>query len=194
VKLRQIIPLGLSAILLASCGGMLVPVTDVPTVTEGDPVFLSSPEPTPTQPTPIPPVHTLTVCAGSEPSELFLYNDKTYIKQVILSAIYDGPLDGVNFDTRPVILQKMPSLIDGDAVIEAVAVNEGDLVMDASGALTVLQAGTLVHPLGCSSPDCAIRYETGTLQMDHMRVIFHIRPGVEWADGASLTAADSVFS
>ncbi len=136
----------------------------------------------------------LIICAGSEPADLFLYSQPSYIKSAILAAIYDGPIDLVNFGYTPVILDKLPSLVDGDAVIEPVQVQEGQLIVDASGSLAVLGMGTIVQPAGCNSADCAIPYPGGLLSMNQMRVIFHIKAGVQWADGVPLTADDSVFS
>ena len=197
MKLRDLIVLGLLGSLLVSCNGLLVSETSTPTTTTIATETVATPLPTPLPSplaTPTAELRTLTVCAGSEPSELFLYNDLTYIKKAILSVIYDGPVDMVNYDYQPVILTKLPSLADGDAVIEPVQVQEGDRVVDNTGAFTALQPGVVVRPAGCKTSGCAIPYESGALQMDRMRAIFHVRPGVEWADGTSLTAADSVFS
>ncbi len=182
---RHFIFWGLLVILLAACS----PATPTP-----EPQ--NTPLPTPTlRPTPTPePPRTLTICAGSEPVDLFVYSQPGYIKSAILSAIYDGPIDMVDYTYQPVILDKLPSLADGDAVIETVQVQEGQRIVDASGALAVLQAGVIVRPAGCRSSDCAVAYESGALAMDQMRVVFHIKPGVQWADGAPLTAEDSVFS
>lgn len=136
----------------------------------------------------------LTICAGSEPADLFLFNELTPVKQVIFSALYDGPIDRLNFSYQPVILEKLPSLSDGDALIEPVSVQEGALVMDDNGALTTLSPGVRVRPAGCVSTACAVEYGGGEIQMDQMSATFRIRPGVQWTDGASVTAEDSVFA
>ena len=49
-----------------------------------------------------------------------------YVANVVREAIYDGPIDERGFDYQPVILEKLPSLADGDAVIEPVSVAAGD--------------------------------------------------------------------
>ena len=187
MKTRFFIFLGSMIIFLAACGGMAT--IEPPVATEVTQAPLPSPQVSPT-----PQPRTLTVCAGSEPSELFLYNELTYIKGVILSTLYDGPIDQVNYGYQPVILEKLPSLADGDAVIEMVQAKEGDLVVDNSGTLTVLQPGVVVRPAGCRSSDCAAAYASGPFEMDHMRVDFHIKKGVQWSDSQPLLAADSVFS
>jgi peptide/nickel transport system substrate-binding protein len=137
---------------------------------------------------------TLTICAGAEPADLFLYNGADLVKQSVLAALYDGPIEYVSGAYQPVLLQKLPSLADGDAVIEAVDVFPGDLVLSVEGTLAPLQPGLLVRPAGCRSDACAVAYEGGSFQMDRLRVIFHLRTDVFWEDGEPLTAWDSVFS
>ncbi|HTX89989.1 MAG TPA: peptide ABC transporter substrate-binding protein [Anaerolineales bacterium] len=175
-------------IFLASCAPA-APTATAPAPTLAPATAAPSPQETPT-----PAIHPLTICAGSEPSDLFLYNDMTYVKKAILSALYDGPIDVVDYGFQPVILTKLPSLADGDAVIAPVQVQEGDQVIDDSGALSALQPGVTIRPAGCNSSDCAVPYQGGTIQMDHLQATFHMRPGVEWTDGAPVNAADSVYS
>jgi peptide/nickel transport system substrate-binding protein len=188
VKYHYFLIPGFLCILLASCGAPM-PTVSGPTQAATVQVSLPSPQATPTIEN-----RPLAICAGSEPADLFLYNDPSYIKKAILAALYDGPIDVASYGYQPVILTKLPSLADGDAVIEPIQVQEGNQVVDANGALTVLQAGVVVRPSGCGTSSCALPFQSGTIQMDRMRVTFHMRPGVEWTDGAPVTAADSVFS
>ena len=67
----------------------------------------------------------------------------------MLAAIDDGPIDTISYDYQPVILQKLPSLADGDAQIVPVDVNAGAAIVDADGNLTALAAGTRVRPSSC---------------------------------------------
>lgn len=194
MNLRRLPLLGLVAVLLTACGGLPLASETVepplPTPEEsGTPTSL--PLPTPTLE---PPKRVLTICAGSEPADLFLYNETTPVKQAIFSALYDGPFDNIDYTYRPVTLEKLPSLADGDALIEAVEVRAGDLVMDADGKLSPLQPGLVVRPAGCRSGTCALTYESGVLQMDRLRVLFHLRQDVRWEDGEPVKAWDSVFS
>jgi hypothetical protein len=43
----------------------------------------------------------------------------------VLSAIYDGPMDVTGYAYEPIILEKIPTLEDGDAQISPVTVNAG---------------------------------------------------------------------
>jgi peptide/nickel transport system substrate-binding protein len=117
-----------------------------------------------------------------------------YVADVIREAIYDGPIDTRGFDYQPVILERLPSLTDGDAVIEPVSVQAGDWVLDNNGDVVQLSEGMVVRPAGCRYEDCAVTYVQGTLQMDQLSATFRLLEEIKWSDGTPLTAADSVFS
>jgi peptide/nickel transport system substrate-binding protein len=144
--------------------------------------------------TPVPP-RTLTVCLSEEPQTLYPYGGSSRSMWNVLEAIYDGPFDTRQFSTQAVILEKIPSLADGDAVIQAVTVQAGDPVVDSSGTLAALAAGMKVNPAGCFAPDCAVAWDgSSALQMDQLSVTFKLKSGVQWSDGQPVTAQDSVYS
>jgi peptide/nickel transport system substrate-binding protein len=154
------------------------------------PVVLSPPTSTP----PNEP-RTLTICQGAEPDTLFIYGGAMLAQSQILQAIYDGPIDTRGYDYQPVILEKLPSLADGDAVIEAVPVRQGDRVLNDAGVVVALQAGEIVRPFGCNRSDCAIAWDgSSMLVMAQLSATFTLLEGVRWSDGEPLTAADSHFS
>lgn len=158
--------------------------------TDTDPTL---PQPTATQ-TPVP-TRTLVMCLTSEPQTLYLYGGSSRSMWSVLEAIYDGPFDTRGYSVQPVILEEIPSLSNGAAVLQPVPVKEGDLVVDVDGNLAALAAGTRVLPAGCTRPDCALAWDgQGELSMDQLVVTFRLLPGLTWSDGAALTAADSVFS
>jgi peptide/nickel transport system substrate-binding protein len=149
----------------------------------------ATPIPTPT------PARLLTICLVHEPRSLFLYDAVSTSEQSVLAAIYDGPIDIKNFTAKPVILEKMPSLADGDALLLSVQVGIGDLIMDAQGDLTNLEDGVLYRPSGCTELACAQDYSgTDPVEMDQLVVRFRLLTGLQWSDGTPLTAADSVYS
>ncbi|MBN1136054.1 MAG: hypothetical protein JXM73_05690 [Anaerolineae bacterium] len=200
--IRRIAQLSLLAVLLACCTTAVTPTsapepgpTDLtppvrptlaPTFTPVPPTAVPSPTPTPVP-------RTCTICVGEEPRTLFLYGEPGYARDLILEAIYDGPIDMVGYEYRPVILEKLPSLADGDAAIEAVRVQAGDRVVDNEGRVVELAGGVAVRPAGCRQASCAIGYDGGPLEMDQMSVTFRLLPGLAWSDGTPLTAEDSVF-
>jgi peptide/nickel transport system substrate-binding protein len=144
--------------------------------------------------TPVP-TRTLTVCLTEEPKTLYAYGDSSRSMWDVLEAIYDGPYDTRSYSTQPVILEKLPSLADGDAQLQAVSVSAGDPVVDSSGQLVALAKGVSVFPAGCRANDCAQTWDgASALQMDQLSVTFKVKAGVQWSDGVAVTAGDSVYS
>ena len=138
---------------------------------------------------------TLTVCLGQEPNTLYPYANPNDAALSVLAAINDGPIDTISYDYQPVILQKLPSLADGDARIIPTDVAAGAKIVDADGKLAALSTGTHVRPASCRADDCVINYDgVSPLKMDQMQVTFHIRPDITWSDGTPLTADDSAYA
>ena len=148
------------------------------------------PPPTPTpSPTAIP--GTLTLCLADEPQSLYLYAKPEAGRAHILAALYDGPIDSVNYAYQPVLLEKLPSLSDGDALTRTVTLYPGDTLVDSLGRVVTLTLGVVVPQMDGGS----LTYSgEGSLTAPQMVVTFHLKPGVLWSDGAPLTSADSVFS
>lgn len=181
--------------------------TEEPTVTPG-------PTATPTRI----PTGALSICMAQEPTSLYLYGPDSYAARMVREAIYDGPIDTRGYELQAVILEKIPSLADGDARLESVSVREGQLVVDTAGNIVTLRDGVVVRPAGCYSDDCSIAYTSGpaegegadedaggeadeaseaaaaTINMDQLVVEFTLLEGLTWSDGEPLTAEDSVFS
>ena len=179
------------SILVSAClpnGVQPTPVTVNPT----------QPQPTavlPTSTATTPSTRSLTICLGQEPDSLYLYKSSSKVTWSVLEAIYDGPFDTRNFSAQPVILQKMPSLKDGDASIASVSVQNGQKIVDANGDVVNLVKGSVVFPSGCNGPDCAVAWDgSSPLQMDQLTVKFKLLPNLKWSDGSPLTADDSVYS
>ncbi len=153
------------------------------------PVETATPSPTPR------PERTLVVCLGEEPDSLYPYAGLQAAARSVLQAVYDGPIDTRTFSRQPTILEKIPSLADGDAVIQPILVSPGELVVDQDGIVTPLAAGVRVRPSGCFSADCAVEVDgSAGLAMDQLQVSFSLLPGLAWSDGAPLTAADSRYA
>ena len=75
--------------------------------------------PTPTSLTPevtgTPSIRSLRVCLGEEPNTLYPLGNLNSAARSVLSAIYDGPMDVVEYGYEPIILEKVP---DGDVCHE----------------------------------------------------------------------------
>ncbi|MDY6877679.1 MAG: peptide ABC transporter substrate-binding protein [Chloroflexota bacterium] len=180
-------------LLLTGCAPQFVTVT-VTTPPETV-VVTATPSPTSASTLLPPEPKVLTVCLAREPDTLYLYGgSRLSATRHVMEALYDGPIDYLNYDYRPVILQKVPSIADGDAVTRTVRVREGDRVVDAEGGVLELAEGVRVHPAGCYADECAVEFEGEALWMERMEVTFALREDVTWAGGEPLTADDSVFA
>ena len=171
--------------ILSSC---TPPVTEIPLIPE---------TPTAAAPlsTPTPVSRSLTICLGEEPNTLYPYGNPNPAARSVLSAIYDGPMDVVEYGYEPIILEKIPSLEDGDAQVGQVTVSAGDEIVDSSGDLVLLDTGTIMRPSGCRGDDCAIKYDgSSNIQMDQLVVTFTMLEGLVWSDGAPLTTNASTYS
>jgi peptide/nickel transport system substrate-binding protein len=137
----------------------------------------------------------LTICLAQEPRSLFYYNAVSTAERSVLAAIYDGPFETRTFTVQAVLVEKMPALADGDALLQPVQVAPGDTLVDADGQLRTLVEGVFYRPSGCAEQACAQIY-TGDqpVQVDQLVLRFRLLAGLQWSDGAPLTAADSVYS
>ncbi len=150
---------------------------------------------TPTaQPAPQP--RTLTICMGQEPATLYPLAGETRAMENVLAAVYDGPIVYRKFGFQPVILEKLPSMADGDARFVEVDVPPGSPIVDAHGQVVTLADGVSFFPAGCHSTRCALKYtdDMGAVTMEQLQATFRLLPGLKWSDGQPLTAEDSVFT
>ncbi len=174
---------------------------------------LSLPQPAPATPTPaagLPPAttvptqpvatatsepRTLTVCLGQEPNSLYPFDVLNSAARSVLGTLYDGPIDIFSNGYQAVILERIPSLENGDAQLTQVVVKRGDLVSDINGELAPLDYGVSVLPAGCYDDSCAVKFADGVeLQMDQVVATFRLLPDLKWADGAPLTIKDSLYA
>jgi peptide/nickel transport system substrate-binding protein len=182
---------------LSACGQNINPTGEplLPSATPLGNLVTSTPSPTETI-APLPPApRVLTVCLGREPSSLFLYEANSQSEQSVLAAVYDGPFETGNYTPRPVILEKMPSLADGDLLVQPVEVKPGELMVNSAGTPVQLAEGVSYRPAGCTETACAVTYSgNAPVQMDQVRARFTLLAGLQWSDGAPLSADDSLYS
>jgi peptide/nickel transport system substrate-binding protein len=185
--------LGLLLVTNSSNSAFLIP-TLAPTIVVPTPNPIPSlvpPTAHPTgQPTEIPPKE-LTICQAEEPNTLFIYGRPSRGARNVLEAIYDGPIDTPAYQFVPTILEKLPSLSDGDVAVQVVEVKEGDRVIDVRNEWTVvLQSGVDV----VDSSGGEVTFTGEAITMTQLVVTFTLRADVTWEDGDPLTADDSVYA
>ncbi len=196
--LKSILAAGLlaaCAIVLAGCRAAATPPTGpAPSGTAAPAASQPAASPTPAATQTAEP-RSLVICLGQEPSTLYPYGQASLTQWSVLDAVYPGPIVSKNYTLQPVILQKIPSLADKDAVIQPVDVKPGDTIVDAGGNVVSLAKGVRVNPSGCTGTACGIPYDgQSPLKLDQMVVTFKLLPGLTWSDGQPLTASDSVYS
>ena len=140
------------------------------------------------------PTHTLTICMGTEPVSLMPYLDGSEAARMVQALLYAAPVDIVGYDTRPGILDEVPSLEDGSAVVTLLRVLPGDRVLNDAGEVVTLTQGTRIRPAGCRTSTCAVAFDLSDVEMDQMRVVFRLHTGLAWEDGSPVQAADSLYS
>jgi peptide/nickel transport system substrate-binding protein len=187
--IKALLPLIVLALFLPACA----PPATIPPIVNVTSTAITAP-PSASETT-TPATRSLTICLGEEPTTLYPYGNLNSAARSVLSAIYDGPMDAVNYGYEAIILEKVPSLEDGDAQVSKVSVNAGTQVVDTTGNVVLLNSGVKVRPSGCRSDDCAITYDgSSSIQMDQMVVTFTLLKGLMWSDGAPLTTSDSIYS
>ncbi len=197
-QIRVVTFISLLTLLIGACTSpstlspINTPVTASSTTPPPTATATVTPEPTPTA-TPLPP-KTLVVCQEQEPTSLYWYGEEQEDARHIHEAIYDGPIDNRTYTHQPILLEKLPSLADGDAQVDTVIVQAGDRIVDAYNEPVDLEEGMLIFPAGCRSAECAVEFDGEPVEMEQMIVRFYMKENLLWSDGTPLTAEDSVYS
>ena len=185
------------SLILAACQSTATPeaVVDTMAVTEVveappvEVVQVVTPTPEPTGP------RTLVICEEQGPDLEYIFSINGLIDNNLLDAIHDGPIDGNSYAYQPVILEKLPSLADGDAALVTVVVGEGDRVVDIEGNVVTLDPAAeppiMLSPAGGGD---AVPYQGGSFKMEQLSATFRLLPNLLWSDDEPLTAADSVYA
>ena len=142
---------------------------------------------------------TLIICLGVEPKSLNPVGNRSAAAGPIFEAIYEGvnwgPFDSNMFAYQPIILEKLPSLDDGDAALTVVTVSEGDQAVDVDSNVVTLDPAAdpplMLVPADGGDP---VPYQGGNFAMDQLSANFILLPNLLWSDGTPLTASDSVYA
>lgn len=131
----------------------------------------------------------LIVCMAQEPETLYVYGGSTLVASAINHAIFTNDLTTLSFGYQAEGLEKVPSLADGDAVINVVEVQPGDTVRDVNDEVVAWGEGVTVT--NADGED--VTFDGSSVMMEQMVVDFTMKPRV-WSDGEPVTADDSVYS
>ena len=171
--------------------GTLV-VTEIVEATPVEIIQVVTPSPEPGGP------RTLVICMNQDPDTLYAYGSNTVLKTHVHNVIAEGgwsAFDSNSYAYQPVILEKLPTLTNGDASLIEVTVRAGDQVVDASGEVVTLDPTAdpppMLIPAGGGTP---VPYQGGEFVMEQLSATFKLLPDLLWSDGEPLTAEDSVYA
>jgi peptide/nickel transport system substrate-binding protein len=131
----------------------------------------------------------LIVCMAQEPETLYVYGGSTLVASAINHAIFTNDYTTLSYGYQAEGLEKMPSLADGDAVINVVEVQPGDTVRDVNDE--VVTWGEDVTVTNADGED--VTFDGSAVMMEQMVVDFTMKQRY-WSDGEPVTADDSVYS
>ena len=131
----------------------------------------------------------LIICQAQEPDNLYAYGTSMLASAAVQHAIYENDFTTLSYGYQAQGIEKMPSLADGDAVVNVVDVAAGDMVVDAAGNVVVVEDGVEVTNVDGDN----VVFDGTAVSMEQMVVDFTMKARV-WSDGTPVTAADSVYS
>ena len=131
----------------------------------------------------------LVICMSQEPATLYIYGEPMQTAEAIRHAVYTNYITTLAYDYQADGLVKLPSLADGDAVLNLVEVREGDVVRKADDTVGPLALGDLIT----GADGVEVTFGGTPVLMNQMVVDFTMLPTV-WSDGTPVRASDSVYS
>jgi peptide/nickel transport system substrate-binding protein len=131
----------------------------------------------------------LVICQAQEPDSLYVYGTEMLASAAVQHAFSTNYINSLSYSYQADGLEKLPSIDDGDAVINSVPVNEGDMVRTADDVVKELAVGDMVQ----TSDGETVEFDGAEVMMDQMVVDFTMLPTV-WSDGTPVAATDSVYS
>lgn len=120
----------------------------------------------------------LVVCQANQPDSLFLYSSYMLDKENLHHAIYENLVTQLNYGYQAQGIEKLPSLDDGDAVLQTVTVQAGDTVLSADDEVVTLAEGVAV----LDAAGERVIFDGTPLEMSQLVVDFTFKPMV-WSDG-----------
>lgn len=130
----------------------------------------------------------LIICMAQEPATLYVNGGNMLAQSAVYHAIREDSFTTLSFGYQSVGVDKVPSLADGDAVINSVEVAAGDTVLDSAGEPATLEDGVEVT----NSAGETVVFDGTPVMMDQLVVDFTMKARV-WSDGTPASADDSVY-
>ncbi|MCP5095632.1 MAG: peptide ABC transporter substrate-binding protein [Chloroflexi bacterium] len=130
----------------------------------------------------------LIICQAQEPDNLYFYGTSMLASRAVLHAILENDQTNLSYGYQAQGTDKIPSLSDGDAVMNSVEVNAGDVVLSGGEAVALEEGMTVTNSDGED-----VEFDGTPVMMSQIVVDFTMKARV-WSDGTPVSAADSVYS
>ena len=131
----------------------------------------------------------LIVCMAQEPDTMYPYGGSMLAALAVQHAIYENNITTLSYDYQAQGIEKIPSLADGDAVLNVVEVQPGDMIRDITD--TVVAWGEGVTVVNADGEE--VTFDGNPVMLEQLAVDFTIKAR-SWSDGTPVTAEDSVYS
>jgi ABC-type transport system substrate-binding protein len=127
----------------------------------------------------------LTLGLSAEPASLFPMED-AYVSQLIQALVYGLDYTHLNYAYQPVTLPEFPSPENGQAAMQPVAINAGDVLVDIDNKAVPLQPG--VHYRDALGNELV--YISGLVETEQLTIDYQFCDNLVWSDGVPVTKAD----
>lgn len=131
----------------------------------------------------------LIVCMAQEPDTMYPYGGSMLAGRAVQHGIFENNYTTLSYAYQPQGIEKVPSLADGDAVVNEVEVQPGDMIRDASDTVVAWGEGVTVE----NAAGEEVTFDGNPVVLKQMVVDFTLKPRV-WSDGEPVKASDSVYS
>ncbi len=139
---------------------------------------------------------TMVICMAQEPNTL-IWSESALVTSAVLEAVKEPMYDLRSYGYQANLIEKLPSVDDGDATLEEVTVGEGALVYDvASDSIITLTTGmteTITLNQLEGDPLVVEGYAGEELTTVQQSAQWTLMEGLTWEDGEPVTADDSVY-
>lgn len=139
----------------------------------------------------------MVVCLGAEPSSLAWF-DSNIATVEVLEAIHEPLVDSRSYALQANLVERLPSLEERSASLEAVTVSEGEVIFDVSSDRMLTLTSGMTETFALVQLDGSLveveAYEGEPLTTLQLTARWILVDGLRWEDGVAVTADDSVFA
>ncbi|MDI6768113.1 MAG: ABC transporter substrate-binding protein [Anaerolineales bacterium] len=126
------------------------------------------------------------IVIGSKSEPVSLYEPGAFIADLIRAMVFGTDVVRRDFLFQPVMLKHLPSVENGEVLINTIEVRAGTTVVDAHGTLVEVNSGTRIQ----NAKGEEVEYTGGTVEMRQLTVTYEFVDGLMWSDGVPVSRRD----